>query len=57
MSEERGLDLDHTNIYRRVIINAPKILGKLKWSWNYRLGLSWRVDKTYIKVKGKWAYL
>jgi transposase-like protein len=21
------------------------------------LGYSWRVDETYVKVKGKWAYL
>lgn len=57
MAEKRGLDLDHTTIYRWVICYAPKILDKLKWYWKPKLGLSWRVDETYIKVKGKWAYL
>ncbi len=34
-----------------------RFLEKLKWYWKPKLGLSWRVDETYIKVKGKWAYL
>jgi transposase-like protein len=54
---ERGVEVDHTTIYRWVQYYAPKILDKLKWYWKPKLGLSWRVDETYIKVKGKWAYL
>lgn len=57
MAEERGLQLNHSTIYRWVIFYAPKILDKLKWYWKPKLGLSWRVDETYIKVKGKWVYL
>lgn len=30
MAEERGLELDHSTIYRGVIFYAPKILKKLK---------------------------
>lgn len=54
---ERGVEVDHTTIYRWVQYYAPKILEKLKWYWKPKLGLSGRVDKIHIKVKGKWAYL
>lgn len=54
---ERGIEVDHSTIYRWVQYYAPKILDKLKWYWKPRLGFSWRVDETYIKVKCKWAYL
>ena len=57
MAIERGLQLDHSTIYRWVQYYAPKILDKLKWYWKPKLGFSWRVDETYIKVNGKWVYL
>jgi transposase, IS6 family len=57
MLTERGVEVDHSTLYRWVQYYAPKILDKLKWYWKPRLGLSWRVDETYVKVKGKWVYL
>jgi transposase, IS6 family len=57
MLNERGVELDHVTIYRWVQYYAPKILDKLKWYWKPKMGYSWRVDETYIKVKGKWVYL
>jgi transposase, IS6 family len=53
---ERGLSVDHTTIYRWVMIYAPQID---KRSQNYLKPTNdfWRVDETYIKVKGKWKYL
>ena len=57
MLTERGVMVDHSTIYRWVQYYAPKILDKLKWYWKPKLGLSWRADETYVKVKGKWAYL
>jgi transposase-like protein len=57
MLGERGVEVDHCTIYRWVIYYAPLILDQLKWCWKPRIGLSWRVDETYIKVKGKWVYL
>jgi transposase-like protein len=56
--EERGVSVDHTTLYRWVQHYAPEIEKRLRWYWK-RPGLSrsWRVDETYIKVKGKWAYL
>src|ERR1043166_8479827 len=56
MMLERGLSVDHTTIFRWVQHYAPilekKCRAKLRPTNN-----SWRVDKTYIKVKGKWCYL
>jgi len=49
--------VDHSTIYRWVQFYAPKMLDKLKWYYKPTLGHSWRVDETYIKVKGKWVYL
>ena len=57
MLTERGVEVDHSTIYRWVQYYAPKILDKLKWYWKPKLGHSWRVDETYIKVKGRWTYL
>ena len=54
---ERGVEVDHTTIYRWVIYYAPKILDKLKWYWKPKYNKTWYVDETYIKVKGKWVYL
>jgi transposase, IS6 family len=58
MMEERGIHLDHTTLYRWVQDYAPEIEKRLRW---YRkdsdLDGSWRVDETYVKVKGEWKYL
>jgi transposase, IS6 family len=56
MMAERGFCVDHTTIYRWVQHYAPvlerKCRSRLKPTNN-----SWRVDETYIKVKGEWMYL
>ncbi len=58
MLEERGVNVDHTTLYRWVQHYAPEMEKRLRWYWK-RPGLSrsWRVDETYVKVRGKWAYL
>ncbi len=53
---ERGLSVDHTTIYRWVMIYAPE-LEKRSRNYLKPTNDSWRVDETYIKVKGKWKYL
>ena len=58
MLEERGVAVDHTTIYRWVQAYAPEIEKRLRWHCRPSgLSRSWHVDETYIKVKGKWAYL
>ena len=52
----RGVIVDDTTIQRWVFKFTPMIdrnIRKLK----RQVGLRWRLDETYIKVKGKWCYL
>ncbi|GBR55038.1 putative transposase [Neokomagataea thailandica NBRC 106555] len=58
MLAERGVSVDHSTIYRWVQRYAPEMEKRLRWYWK-RPGFSssCRVDETYIKIKGKWAYL
>ncbi|MCC7528324.1 MAG: IS6 family transposase [Candidatus Melainabacteria bacterium] len=57
MMEERGVDVDHTTIYRWVQHYAPEMEKRLRWHWRHSFDSSWRVDETYVKVKGQWKYL
>ena len=54
--EERGVYVDHSFINRWAIRFLPlleKVFRKLKRP----VGGSWRMDETYIKIKGAWKYL
>ena len=53
---ERGLNLDHTTIYRWVQQYAPELEKRCKPDLK-QTNDSWRVDETYIKVKREWLYL
>jgi transposase-like protein len=64
MMAQRGLSLSHapqevpwdTTIMRWVKRFTPKFVKR----WNRfarSAGRSWRVDETYVKIRGKWAYL
>ena len=57
MMRERGLEVDHTTLYRWVQHDAPEMEKRLRWHWKSSMGYSWRVDETYVKVKGEWTYL
>jgi transposase-like protein len=56
MMAERGLSLAHTTILRCVQRYTPEFVKR----WNHfavPAGESWRVDETYLRMRGKWAYL
>jgi len=56
MMSERGVDLSHTTILRWVQHYAPEF--EKRWRRYARpVGTSWRVDETYIRVRGRWTYL
>lgn len=58
MLAERGVNVDHTTIYRWVQRYAPEIEKRLRWYWCNPSDLNnWHLDETYIKVNGKWTYL
>jgi IS6 family transposase len=54
--EERGLDADHTTIWRWVQRYGPELQQRLRRHLK-PTNKSWRVDETYIRVKGRWRYL
>jgi len=56
MMTERGITLTHTTILRWVQRYVPEF--EKRWSRYARpVGDSWRVDETYLKIKGQWVYL
>ncbi len=56
MMAERGITLTHTTILRWVQRYVPEF--EKRWSRYARpVGDSWRVDETYLKIKGQWVYL
>ena len=56
MMAERGLSMAHTTIMRWVHHYAPEF--ERRWNrFAQPAGASWRVDETYVKVRGEWVYL
>ena len=56
MMAERGVDVSHTTILRWVQRYVPEL--EKRWRHYARpVGSSWRVDETYIRVRGRWTYL
>jgi transposase-like protein len=53
MLGERGVAVDHTTICRWVQRYAPELEKCTAW-YRRRLFFSWRVDETYVRVKGSW---
>ena len=53
---ERGVRIDHATLNRWVVKYSPDI-AKMAQIRKHSTAGSWRMDETYIKVKGKWTYL
>ncbi|KRB82170.1 integrase [Noviherbaspirillum sp. Root189] len=56
MMQERGVFVDHSSINRWAMRFLP-LLEKIFRQHKRPVGRSWRMDETYIKVKGAWKYL
>ena len=54
---ECGLKVDHSTINRWVIKYAPLLEETFRKRYKRPVRISWRMDETYIKVKGQWVYL
>jgi transposase-like protein len=56
MMQERGVAVDHSTINRWVLKYSPQLEavfhGRQRPVW-----MSWRLDETYIRVRGHWRYL
>ena len=56
MMAERGVKVAHSTILRWVTRYVPEFVKR--WArFSKPVGTSWRVDETYIPIKGKWHYL
>ena len=56
LMEERGVPVDHATIQRWVVQYSPQ----LEEAFHRRkrpVWVSWRMDETYIRIKGQWYYL
>ncbi|WP_448868847.1 IS6 family transposase [Enterobacter ludwigii] len=56
MMVERGVVVDHSTLHRWVIRLVP-VPDKTFRRHKRSVGRRWRMDETYIKIKGQWKYL
>jgi transposase-like protein len=56
MMAERGFEVDHSSVHRWVIKLVP-LFEKAFRKCKRPVGKSWRMDESYIKVRGQWKYL
>src|SRR5512143_2210001 len=56
MMAERGVAVDHATLNRWVLKYTP-VLEKEFRKRKKAVGSSWRLDETYIRVRGAWKYL
>jgi transposase-like protein len=56
MMQEQGIKVDHSTINRWVLKYAPELDKRIRPHLQ-PTNDSWRVDETYVKVKGEWKYL
>jgi transposase, IS6 family len=56
MFADRGIQVDHTTLFRWIQAYAPELDKRIRPHLRMTNG-SWRVDETYIRVKGEWVYL
>ncbi len=53
---ERGVQVDHATLNRWVVKYSPMIAVNAQSKKRPTLS-SWRMDETYVRVRGKWMYL
>jgi putative transposase len=56
LMKERGVEVDHATVQRWVVKYTPLLEIEFRKK-KKAVGTSWRMDETYIKVKGLWHYL
>ena len=57
LAMERGLKVESSTLNRWVIHYSPQLEVAFRKRRKRPVGISWRMDETYIKVKGQWVYL
>src|ERR1700691_4150148 len=56
MMDERGVEVDHSTLNRWVLKYVPLLEAQFR-TRKRPVGSSWRLDETYVRVKGVWKYL
>ena len=54
---ERGVKVDHSTLNRWVIKYSAKLETVFTKRYKKSIGSRWRMDETYVKVRGDWCYL
>lgn len=57
LMQERGVRVDHAAVNRWVIQYAPQLEKEFRTTYKSPVNRSWRMDETYLKVKGEDVYL
>jgi len=57
LAKERGLSVDHSTINRWVVHYAPLLEEQFRKKFKRDVNGSWRMDETYLKIKGEDVYL
>src|ERR1700722_9195456 len=56
IGQDRGVEVDHSSLNRWVIKYVP-LLDQAFRARKRRVGGSWRMDETYVRIGGRWKYL
>ena len=56
MMQERGVEVDHSTLYPWVLKYVP-LLDQQFRAPKRPVGSSWRMDETYVRIRGVWKYL
>jgi transposase-like protein len=56
MMAEHGVEVDHATLNRWVLKYVPLLERQFRMR-KLPVGSSWRMDETYVRVKGTWKYL
>src|SRR5271154_309789 len=56
MMGERGVEVDHSTLNRWALKYVP-LLDEQFRARKRPVGSSWRMDETYVRIKGAWKYL
>jgi putative transposase len=56
MMGEHGVEVDHATLNRWVLKYVPLLEQQFR-ARKRLVGSSWRMDETYVRVRGTWKYL
>ena len=57
LAKERGMPVDHSTIQRWGVEYSPQLENQFRTKNKSSTDTSWRMDETYLKLKGKDVYL